>query len=92
MVVAAGHPGTFTTTLNVSEGGCAVRWPGQPPTVGGDVCLRLGANARAPEAHFTVRWVDSSRPGRVGLELASDTSSSLAWGRLIKSVGHSSRP
>jgi hypothetical protein len=92
VVVAAGDPGTFTTTLNVSEGGCALRWPGEPPRIGGAIRLRLGANARAPEARFIVRWVDPSRPGRVGLELAPDSSSSTAWGRLIGSVGHYPKP
>ena len=31
-----------TTTLNVSEGGCALRWPGELPRVGDEVLLRLG--------------------------------------------------
>jgi hypothetical protein len=28
VVIVAGGPENFTITLNVSEGGCAVRWPG----------------------------------------------------------------
>src|SRR5512138_348492 len=44
------HAGaTFeTTTLNLSEGGCSLRWPAQLPLVGDLVTVRLGRGMFAP--------------------------------------------
>jgi hypothetical protein len=87
VVIVAGGPENFTVTLNVSMGGCALRWPGQPPTVGRAIALRLGANSRAPVAHFSVRWVGHGRPRRVGLQLTADSTSCDSWAGLIESSG-----
>jgi len=85
VIVTSGGAGTFTTTLNVSEGGCALKWSGELPSVGEVVRLRLGANLRASEACFEVRWTDAARPGRVGLRRADDPASAAAWERLLTS-------
>jgi hypothetical protein len=87
VVIVAGGPESFTVTLDVSMGGCAVQWPGQLPTVGRAVSLRLGANSRAPVAHFSVRWVGHGRPRRVGLQLTADSTSCDSWAGLIESSG-----
>jgi len=91
VTVTSGDPGTFTTTLNVSEGGCALRWSGELPGLGDEVRLRLGASMRASEARFVVRWVEAARPGRVGLELVSDPQGSSAWARLLRDAGRRRR-
>lgn len=69
------------TTLNVSDGGCALRWPGPLPEVGEVVSLRLGRGLLAPVARAVVCWTE---PGgvverSVGLRVVSAGRAGRAW-------------
>jgi hypothetical protein len=78
-------------TLNVSEGGCAVRWTGQLPLVGDIVSIRLGGGIFAATARAVVCW---NQPGvtaerSVGLRLATGGRGARAWHALIAKVARS---
>jgi Tfp pilus assembly protein PilZ len=87
------HAGTAleAVTLNVSDGGCAVRWPGQLPLVGDVVAIRLGEGMFAPTAQAIVCW---NQPGgaadrSVGLRIVSGGRAGRAWRALVKKVSRS---
>ena len=74
-----------TTTLNVSDGGCSVRWPGQLPLVGDLAAVRLGTGLFAPTARAVVCW---NQPGgsaerSAGLRIVSDGRAGRAWRTLV---------
>ncbi len=76
------------TTLNLSEGGCAVRWPGQLPLVGDVVEIRLGEGFFGATAKAIVCW---NQPGgaverSVGLRLVSGGRAGRAWRSLVDKV------
>jgi len=80
-----------TATLNVSEGGCSVRWPGQLPLVGDVVSIRLGRGLFAPVARAVVCW---NQPGgaierSVGLRVLGDGRAGRAWRNLVAGVAQS---
>jgi len=75
-------------TLNVSQGGCAVRWPGQLPLVGDLVSIRLGDGLFASHAKAVVCW---NQPGSaaersVGLRVVSG---GRAWRSMVAKVERS---
>lgn len=75
-------------TLNLSEGGCAVRWPGQLPLVGDVLGLKLGEGFFAPSAQAVVCW---NQPGEeaersVGLRVIASGRGSRAWRALLAEV------
>jgi Tfp pilus assembly protein PilZ len=91
--LAATHGGSpaEVTTLNLSEGGCAVRWEGQLPLVGDVVELRLGDGFFAPVARAVVCW---NQPGgamerSAGLRVVSDGRAGRAWRALVGEVARS---
>ncbi|MFT3916996.1 MAG: PilZ domain-containing protein [Anaeromyxobacteraceae bacterium] len=72
-----------TTTLNVSGGGCAVRWPGQLPLVGDVVQLKLAEGFFGTTSRAIVCW---NQPGgaserSVGLRIVA---AGRAWKGLVK--------
>ncbi len=74
-----------TTTLNVSDGGCALRWPGQLPLVGDVVGLRFSSGLFAPTARAVVCW---NQPGgeaerSVGLRIVSEGRAARAWRAVV---------
>jgi hypothetical protein len=78
-------------TLNVSEGGCAVRWPGQLPLVGDLVSIRLGDGVFAATARAIVCW---NQPGgaverSVGLRIVPAGRGGRAWRSLVAKVARS---
>lgn len=80
-----------TTTLNLSEGGCAVRWTGQLPLVGDVLQLRLGEGFFAPSARVVVCW---NQPGgsaerSVGLRVIAEGRAGKAWRALVADVARS---
>ncbi len=82
------HP---ATTLNLSEGGCAVRWTGQLPLVGDVVKIRLGEGLFAASAEAIVCW---TQPGgavdrSVGLRIVSSGRGGRAWRSLVEKVAKS---
>lgn len=75
-------------TLNVSEGGCAVRWSGQLPLVGDVVAVRVGGGVFPPTARAVVCW---NQPGvttdrSVGLRIAPGGRGARAWRSLVAKV------
>lgn len=70
-----------TTTLNLSEGGCAVRWPGPLPQVGEVVTLRVGRGLLAPAVPGVVCWTQPGEAAErsVGLRLVGEGRAGRAW-------------
>ncbi len=79
------------TTINVSEGGCAVRWTGQLPLVGDVVLIRLGDGIFAPSARAVVCWNQPGGPTErsVGLRVISEGRAGKAWRTLVTDVARS---
>ena len=80
-----------TSTLNLSEGGCALRWPAQLPLVGDVVRLRLGRGFLSPVARGVVCW---NQPGgaverSVGVRVLPDGRGGRAWRSLVAEVARS---
>jgi len=77
-----------TTTVNVSEGGCALHWPGQLPSVGDIVALRLSGGLFGSTAKSVVCWVQSGSPSErsLGLRVLAIGFRGRAWRAIVKSV------
>ncbi len=86
----AEHAGAVLTltTLNVSEGGCAVRWPGQLPLVGDVVTLVLARGFFGAKAKAIVCWsqLGGLVERSVGLRLVSEGRAARAWRALVQRV------
>ncbi|WP_248358678.1 PilZ domain-containing protein [Anaeromyxobacter oryzae] len=87
------HAGTSfeSATLNVSEGGCSLRWAGQLPLVGDLLGLKLGTGIFAPVARAVVCW---NQPGgaverSAGVRIISDGRAGRAWRSLVADVARS---
>jgi Tfp pilus assembly protein PilZ len=84
--------GSFeTVTLNVSDGGCAIRWPGQLPLVGDVIALKLGTGLFPPVARAVVCW---NQPGgaverSVGVRIVAEGRAGRAWRGLVADVARS---
>jgi Tfp pilus assembly protein PilZ len=93
VTLAVEHGGAVVevTTLNVSEGGCAVRWPGQLPLVGDVVAVRLGRGLFAPTARAIVCWNQPGGPVErsVGLRVVLEGRAGRAWRALVEKVAAS---
>jgi len=78
-------------TLNVSEGGCAVRWPGQLPLVGDELAVRLKEGLFPLVLRSVVCWnlPGSDRDRSVGLKILPDGRAARAWKKLVDGVGRS---
>jgi hypothetical protein len=78
-------------TTNVSEGGCALRWPGSLPLVGDVVTLRLGTGLFAPAARGIVCWNQPGDPAErsVGVRIVSEGRGGRAWRALVAKVASS---
>jgi hypothetical protein len=72
-------------TVNVSDGGCSVRWPGKVPPVGELVLVRLGAGILAPRAEAVVCWnlEGSDKERTVGLRFRAAGRADRAWKSLV---------
>jgi hypothetical protein len=90
VVVHAGAP-VDTATLNLSDGGCAVRWPGQLPLAGDVVGIRLGDGLFAPTARAVVCWTQPGGPvdRSVGLRIVAAGRGARAWRALAADVARS---
>ncbi len=80
-----------TTTINLSEGGCAVRWPGSLPLTGEVVTIRLGDGFFSPSARAVVCWNTLGGPleRAVGLRIISEGRPGRAWKALVTEVARS---
>jgi hypothetical protein len=79
------------TTINVSEGGCSVQWPGTLPQVGDVVGIRVGDGLFAPSARAVVCWNTLGGPLQksVGLRIISGGRGARAWRRMLAAVAES---
>jgi hypothetical protein len=78
-------------TINLSEGGCALRWPGPLPLVGDLVRIRLGDGLFAPSARAVVCWNQPGGPVErsVGLRVIAEGRAGKAWRTLVAEVAKS---
>jgi PilZ domain len=91
LAVQHGGAAVDVTTLNVSEGGCAVRWPGQLPLIGDVVSMKLGSGMFAATVRAIVCW---NQPGvtsdrSVGLRIVPGGRGGRAWRSLVAKVARS---
>ncbi len=80
-----------TTTVNVSEGGCAVHWPGPLPLTGEVVSIKLGDGFFSPSARAVVCWNTLGGPLErgVGLRIISEGRAARAWKSIVTEVARS---
>lgn len=79
-------------TINVSEGGCAVRWPNQLPSVGEMLSVRIGGGFLAPSVRAIVCWTQPGAGGverSVGLRLIVEGRAARLWSALVAEVARS---
>jgi hypothetical protein len=91
LTVVHGDVQLETRTVNVSDGGCSVRWEGALPLVGDVVRVRLGRGFLAPVARAVVCW---NQPGgtverSVGLRVLGEGRGGRAWRALVADVARS---
>ncbi|MCM2332576.1 MAG: PilZ domain-containing protein [Anaeromyxobacteraceae bacterium] len=91
LTVAAAGAAEETVTLNVSEGGCALRWAGPLPLVGDVVTIRLGSGLFAPSARAVVCWNQPGGPVErsAGLRVIAEGRAGKAWRALVADVAKS---
>jgi hypothetical protein len=79
------------TTINVSEGGCSVQWPGTLPQVGDVVSVRIGDGLFAPSARTVVCWNTLGGPLQksVGLRIISGGRGARAWKKMLAAIAES---
>jgi len=81
------------TTLNVSQGGCALAWAGPLPGVGEVLAVKLGDGLLAPTARAVVCWAAGVPPqGAVGLRLVGEGRAARAWRAMAEDVARSGGP
>jgi hypothetical protein len=90
LVVEQGARAFETVTLNVAEGGCALRWPGPLPAVGDVVGLRAGSGLFAARARAIVCWTTGGEGERsVGLRVVVEGRGGRAWRGLVAEIAAS---
>jgi hypothetical protein len=74
-----------TESVNVSEGGCAIGWPGALPLVGDVVALKLRSGPFPPTARAIVCWNQAGGAGErtVGLRVVMQGRAGRAWRSLV---------
>jgi hypothetical protein len=74
-------------TINVSEGGCALRWTGALPLVGDVVQLELGSGLFSPSARAVVCWSLSAEGEQsLGLRVIAEGRAGKAWRALVAEI------
>jgi hypothetical protein len=91
LLVAHGGGAFETATLNVAEGGCALRWPGPLPAVGDVVDVKLGGGLFAATARAIVCWTAAGGDGDrcAGLRVVVEGRGGRAWRALVAAVAAS---
>jgi hypothetical protein len=79
------------TTINVSEGGCSVQWPGSLPQAGDLVRVRVRTGLFAATARAVVCWNAMGGPHEksVGLRVILEGRGGRAWRSLVAEVAKS---
>ncbi len=80
-----------TSTLNLSDGGCAVTWTGPLPMVGEVVSIRLGEGFFASTTRAVVCWnsVDGPLQRCAGLRVVAEGRAAKAWKNLAAEAARS---
>jgi hypothetical protein len=88
LVMERGGARVEVATLNVSEGGCAVRWPGQLPLVGDTLAIRLKEGLFPHVLRAVVCWnlPGSDRDRSVGLKVLAEGRGARTWLKLVEAV------
>jgi hypothetical protein len=83
--------GLEVTTVNLSDGGCAVAWPGTLPGVGEEVSVRLKEGFFSRSVRAVVCWNQPGRGafGTVGLKMISEGRGRRGWRALVEAVARS---
>jgi len=93
LAVTTGSGATFETrTMNLSEGGCSLRWPGELPQIGELVSIRIGDGLFAPRARAVVCWnaLGAAAVERsVGVRIVPQGRGARAWKSLVAEVARS---
>jgi hypothetical protein len=79
-------------TLNVSDRGCAVRWPNQLPSVGEMLSVRIGSGFLAPTVRAVVCWTQPGAGGverSVGMRLIVEGRAARIWNGLVAEIASS---
>jgi hypothetical protein len=66
-------------TINVSEGGCAVEWPGPPPLVGSILKIKVGHSFLSPSIGAVVCWSTPGVTSCAGLCVVAKGRGRRAW-------------
>jgi len=79
------------TTVNISEGGCALYWSSEAPTVHEALAVRVSDGLFGASARAVVCWKEACSSGqqRLGLSLVGDARGLRAWRSLVASVASS---
>jgi len=79
------------TTLNVSEGGCALHWNAAAPPIHEAIAVRVSDGLFGASAQAVVCWRDVEANGeqRLGLSLVGEGRGLRAWRELVASVASS---
>jgi PilZ domain len=89
--IERGHLTLEITTINVSDGGLAARWPGPLPLVGDDLTLKLKEGLFGAELEAIVCWNQpgAERERAVGLKLRLEGRGARAWKKLVEATARS---
>ena len=85
LVVEQGGRRFEAATINVSDGGLAVRWPAEIPVLGGDIVVKVEEEGTTRAFDAVVRWQrpDGDREVAVGLAVRASQSARVAWHELV---------
>jgi hypothetical protein len=92
LVVREGDDDHETVTINLSEGGCSLRWTGPMPAVGAVVALRIPGGLFPATGRAVVCWTQSGGAaveGSLGLRLVSQGRAARRWRALVSQVARS---
>jgi PilZ domain len=79
-----------TSAISISEGGCALRWAGQPPAAGQPLNLSVPLGGRSYGLRGVVCWSERAGPGsRAGLRLLSLEGGRAPWRELLAEAARS---
>jgi hypothetical protein len=91
LVVRHGDEDLEAATINLSEGGCSLRWPGGMPPVGEVVSLKIPGGLFPATARAVVCWTHAGGPVErsLGLRIVSEGRAARRWKALVAEVARS---
>jgi len=88
-LVRQGGQVVSATTINVSDGGCSVAWPGELPAAGEVLAVRLSGGLFGVVARAVICWTADGTPRSAGLGVVSEGRAGRAWRKLVAEVAGS---